>query len=547
MGTIFKTFSLLVSFTCLVICACQKNDTDTFLIAATNSKDAVDAGMKILEEGGSAMDAALSVALSEIAATGGKYISYAGVLNLMYYEAETGKIHNLNASFNTVLNETDPLSIPKTDTYVPNERLLNGRTILVPGFMKGVEEAHKRFGKIPFKNIFDHAISVAQSGIIWSNQDANAFNSSKWIVTKYPEGKSIFTKPDGTFYKAGDNFKQPALAKTLKIVSTEGADYMYKGDWAKKFVSAAQSIGSKITLEDLASYDVIISQPVQGTYHGYDIHAHGEPAIGGINLIEALNLAEATNLSSLGHYSKSPLALATLAQISKASAFASYVPEFFDDKIDLSKQSRLKKSTSKALWEFMLSASDSAAITFLNDQISDHSAAIVAIDKWGNMVSLIHSINTLNWGANGLFVDGISIPDAASFQQKRIEKTGPGKRLPDQTNPGIAMKDGQPILAFSCIGRALGNQTLTSLINILDFNLTPDQVVKTPVIGNYEFVNGQLHFEIEQNKYPDSLISAIKELGVNVKPGASAVGGFWSGIYIDHKEGEIVGSGVWQK
>ena len=545
MGALFNIANILVSFTFLAISTCQENTVEPFLIAATNNQAAMDVGMEILEEGGSAMDAALSVALSEIAATGGKYISYAGVLNLIYYEAQTGKIHNMNAAFNTVLNETDPLTIPKKDINVPNERLLSGRTILVPGFMKGVEEAHKRFGKVPFQRIFDHAISIAEEGIIWSNQDANAFNKSKWIITKYPEGKSIFTKPDGKFYRIGDNFRQPALAKTLKRVSTEGSDYMYTGAWAKKFVASAQSIGSKITLKDLASYDVIISQPVHGTYHGYEIYAHGEPAIGGVNLIEALNLAEQTNLSSMGHYSESPKALATLARISKTSGFAAYAPEFFDNKIDLSNQSRLKKSTSKALWKFM-SESDSAITSFLKDEMSDHSAAVVAIDKSGNIVSLIHSINTLNWGANGLFVDGISIPDAASFQQKGIEKVGPGKRLPDQTNPGIAMKDNQPILGFSCIGSALGNQTLTSLINILDFDMTPEQVVNTPSIGNSKFADGQIQLEIEKNKYPDDLIDAVNELGVRVKPGPNIVGGFWSGIYVN-SNGDLMGSGVWHQ
>lgn len=425
MVIISKISRALTALICTILFACEKGN-DTYLITATASQDAVDAGMEILKDGGSAMDAALSVALSEIAVTGGKAISYAGVLNLVYFEATTGKIHNMNAAFNTVQNETDPSTIPKVHFQTPTEYLVNGRTILVPGFIKGVEEAHRKFGKIPFKNIFDHAISVAEDGIIWSNQDQKAFNSSRWIVTKYPESRALFTKPDGTFYRAGELFRQPALAKTLKRLRSEGSDYMYKGEWAKKFVSSARKIGSKITLEDLNNYEVIWSKPVHGEYHGYDIYVHGEPAFGGINLVELLNLAEVSKLSEFGHYAKSPKALATLSQISKVSMYSNFKPDFFSNNIDLSNESRLTKATSKAIWEYMLN-SDSVEITPVENYENEHSAAIVAVDKWGNMVALLHSINTRAWGANGLFVDGISIPDAAGHQHYLILKTGPGK------------------------------------------------------------------------------------------------------------------------
>jgi gamma-glutamyltranspeptidase/glutathione hydrolase len=260
------------------------------------SKIGVNAGMKILDEGGTAMDAALSVALSEIAETGGKYISYAGIMDVVYYDNKTGKIYNMNASFNTVQNETNPLTIPSVtyNMYDTLQNTVDGRTILVPGFMKGLEEAHKKFGKVPFRKLFENAIEIAEKGTEWTTEDNSNFMRWKNILTKYPETKAVFTKPDGSFYQIGETFKQPELSTTLRKISKEGADYMYKGEWAKEFVNAARNTGSKIMLKDLQDYEVIWTNPVHGTYKGYDLFINGEPDRGGPRLIEALNICRAT-------------------------------------------------------------------------------------------------------------------------------------------------------------------------------------------------------------------------------------------------------------
>ncbi len=80
---------------------------------------------------------------------------------------------------------------------------------------------------------------------------------------------------------------------------------------------------------------------------------------------------------------------------------------------------------------------------------------------------MLHSCNCLLWGSTGIFVDGVSIPDAATFQQDAIERAGPGRRLPETTNPVIVLKNGEPVLASSTIGSALHEVTLQNLINVL--------------------------------------------------------------------------------
>src|SRR5262249_51043429 len=155
--------------------------------------------------------------------------------------------------------------------------------------------------------------------------------------------------------KTGEIFKQPQLAETLRQVAAKGADYIYQGAWAKKFVAAVQSEGGKMTLEDLKAYRAIWSEPLQTSYHGYQVYTLGHPSLGGINTIEALNLLELADLKRLGHYTTSAEALYNFIQISRAGYFLSYwPPEFFKmyvSDLDLAPESRVKKESARLLWK----------------------------------------------------------------------------------------------------------------------------------------------------------------------------------------------------
>src|SRR4030095_16228531 len=93
----------------------------------------------------------------------------------------------------------------------------------------------------------------------------------------------------------------------------------------------------------------------------------------------------------------------------------------------------------------------------------NHSAGVIAIDCDGIVACLLHTINAQLWGSTGIFVDGISIPDSANFQQQMIARTGPGKRLPETTNPLIVLKDGKPVLASTAVGSGLHQAMLQNL------------------------------------------------------------------------------------
>src|SRR5262249_6318127 len=133
------------------------------MVVGLTGPRAVHAGLGVLKQGGSAADAAMATAITQVVEVAGSYISLAGILSMTYFDAATGSVQYLNACYNIPKAEDDPLSIPKLDPFALKGKP-SGRTALVPGFLAGVEAAHQRFGKLAFGKLFESAIALADQG-----------------------------------------------------------------------------------------------------------------------------------------------------------------------------------------------------------------------------------------------------------------------------------------------------------------------------------------------------------------------------------------------
>src|SRR5215510_1927980 len=454
-------------------------ESDKVMVAVSSDAFSARVGLEALRQGGSAADAALATSLAQVALEAGGPTSYAGILTMLYYDAASKKVYSVNAGYNTVLEEDDPFTIPKGDKP-------SGRTALVPGFFAGVQAAHNRFGKLPFASLFEPAIYLAEKGLVVDRALNRTINYRKDVLSRLPETKRIFTKQDGEIYKPGDLFKQPQLAETLRKVAAQGTDYIYQGEWAKRIVAAVQSEGGKMTLADLKAYRPTWSEPLQTTYHSYQIYSLGQPSLGGVNTIEAFNLLEAADLKQYGHYTTSPEALYEFIRICRAGYFLSLFPtdtiKMYLPDLDLAPESRVKKESARLLWRKMHEPDWEKMLSVFapKDKADNHSAGVVAVDGQGNVAAVLHSINTAVWGTTGIFVDGISIPDSASFQQSQIARIKPGDRLPETTNPVIVLKNEKPYLASSSVGSALHQTTMSNLVNVLDFGMDLKKSIDTP-------------------------------------------------------------------
>src|SRR5262245_49102431 len=248
------------------------------VVVGTSSPLSVAAGLEILKKGGTAADAAMAISLAQVVECGGSYVSHAGILGMVYYDAATGKVHSLNAAYDTPREEKDPLKIPGRGKP-------SGRTALVPGFMAGVQAAHERFGKLPRKDVFAPAVTMAEDGIKVSPLLARFLQSKSAVLSRRPETKRIFTSADGRFLVEGENIRQAELARTLKHIAEDGASYMYTGPWAEHFVAEVRKEGGKITMEDMKAYRVIWEEPIRTDTRGCQVCVPGFSSQGGVAMI----------------------------------------------------------------------------------------------------------------------------------------------------------------------------------------------------------------------------------------------------------------------
>jgi gamma-glutamyltranspeptidase/glutathione hydrolase len=506
-------------------------------------------GEQALRQGGSAVDAVMSAALAQITLGGGAVISFFGILALMHYDAETGEVTSLNAGWNTVSGEDDPLSIPGK-INAAGDGIANmlgscdpsGRTALVGGFMRGLEAAHRRYGKLPFARLFDAAIELAEDGFAVSPGLAGYINIRKDDLARLPETRAVFFKPDGTPYVAGDHFRQPALAETLRRIAAEGADYMYTGAWAARCIEAIQADGGRMTMDDLAAYQPIWSDPVTIERSGHTVAFLGEPCEGTVNLVESLNLCEVAGIKERGHWSASADSLTRMAKCCAAIGGMRYESQEQQEAtfpgLDMSREARLGRDHARDLWERL---EEKSPVRFLPK--GTHSDVVVAADKDGNMAALCHSINCLIWGKTAIVVDGVSVGDPAAYMQSMVAETPRGAQLPNPIEVGIILKDGKPDTAWSSMGVGLHYQTTQSLVNLLDFGMTLEETANAPRLllpispdGSHR----ELILRVVDGEFPESV---LEETGLEVKRlqpvEARFAQGLWVAIRRDPESGEL--------
>jgi gamma-glutamyltranspeptidase/glutathione hydrolase len=201
------------------------------LVAATLSPIAALAGVETLKRGGTAADAAAATALTQISTGLGANVSYAGILELVYYEAKTGRTYSLSAGWNLWRGETEPATIPAADLgalskFAPAGRpgsSAPGRMALVPGFMAGIEAMQAKFGKLKFADAFAPAIWYAEKGVTISPLLNYYLGSYATHLAASPSGQGFLRQVDGDAPRTGEHFIQSDLAKTLRAAAKHGA------------------------------------------------------------------------------------------------------------------------------------------------------------------------------------------------------------------------------------------------------------------------------------------------------------------------------------
>src|SRR5262249_16864708 len=148
--------------------------------------------------------------------------------------------------------------------------------------------AEKKYGKLSLKQVMQPAIKLAREGYALTTEDAGDLRDRH--LAEFPESRRIFQR-DGNYYKAGEVFRQPELARTLERIADNPDDF-YKGAMAHELVASVQKGGGLLTTEDLAHYEVKEREAIRGSYRDYEIISAPPPSSGGIALLEILNILE---------------------------------------------------------------------------------------------------------------------------------------------------------------------------------------------------------------------------------------------------------------
>lgn len=509
------------------------------VIGATSMPLAIHAGLEALRAGGSAADAVIATALTQTVLNGGSWTSYAGMLYALVYESATGRVHCLNAGFDVPREETDPATIP----HSPEP---SGRTALVGGFMPGIEALHTRFGRLPLADLLRPAVYFAEEGFVVDAFLARFLAARKDVLLRSEEGRRIFRTASGGVPAAGDRFRQPLLAATLRRVAADGTAYMTRGAWAEHFVSAVRAAGGRVTLADLESYRAEWQEPLRATYHGVEVVTLGYPELGSVQLLEGLHLLELDGLSREGDFSVSAPELVRFLNIVRASYAVTYSPAYRPFPADsqavawIAPEARASGRDAATLLQRMAEPGWEAKLWADLTPPGAHSDAIVARDGAGNIVVLVHSINTSLWGSTGIFVDGVSIPDPASFQQDMAARAGPGRRLPNVVNPVIVLHDGVPFFVAGAIGNALHECMLQALVDVVDYDLEPAAAMARPMFWGPWWGGTPEEYGLEAvdpGFSPEVLAAAAalgrpcRELEASERPKRVS---YWIGLRFDH-------------
>ena len=263
-------------------------------IVATSHVQASVAGAKILERGGSAVDAAIA-ANAVLGVTEPMMNGIGGDLFAIYWEAKTGKLYGLNASGWAPRG----LTIAHIKAKDANSMPLQGiDSVTVPGSVAGWNALHQRFGKLAWKDLFEPAIFYAEDGYPVPEVIASYWKDALEWVSQDPEGRKVYL-PGGKAPEVGQVFQNHDLAKALRLIASNGADAFYKGEIARAIVSTSQSLGGTMAADDLAEFTPEWVEPISTKYRDwtvYELPPNGQ----GMAALEMLNIMETSPASPDG-------------------------------------------------------------------------------------------------------------------------------------------------------------------------------------------------------------------------------------------------------
>ena len=452
------------------------------VMVATQLPNVTRAALRVLEDGGNAVDAFVTAVFLQHVEDYHQ-VSLFGAMSGLYYEAATGTYTAFNA-----FSER-----PRADRCGSGRKV--GR-LAIGGTVRGLESLAERFGAKPWASYLQPAIASAERGVLVTNF-MYANNYQLWEtgdLIRQNEAARAFYMPEGHLVPVGSVWKMPALAGTLRSVAEHGADHLYRGAWARKFVEQAGERGYCVTPEDLAEYETRWLEPARFNYRGHEIVVEPPPNKGGLLVGQNLNVLEQFDLEGRGHYAESPetleIMVRSFGKVESDMKWSIQDPAAYHNPFELWYSKEYARMSAEFVRRTMPQPGVDLSPAMEREPGSTDAAAAVMnlgsnhnviVDHEGNWITALH---TGHGGAPGIFLDGVR----ATGSGVRAETTGPGRRILAEVTGVFVVRDGKPWLSLGTPG--FPPQPVTEvLVNILDFGMRPKDAAEAPRF--WAFLYGQ--------------------------------------------------------
>jgi gamma-glutamyltranspeptidase/glutathione hydrolase len=504
-------------------------------LVVCTSTPACDAGASILARGGNAVDAAVATAFA-LAVTHPSAGNIGGG-GFMVVRAPNGEATTFDYRERAPKKSTRKMYMRdgKVDISLTNYGYIAPG---VPGTVRGLALAHKRFGKMPWKDLVMPAVDLAENGFTISNGLARGLNGQlSGVMGRFPSSVEAYGKPGGGQWAAGDRLVLKDLARTLRAIADEGPDVFYKGWIADRIAEDQAANGGLITKEDLADYQAKERAPVRGTYHGFEIVSMPPPSSGGVAIIEMLNILENFDLKASGGPDAPKTRHLEIEAMRRAYLDrARYLgdPDFVKMPLDRV----MSKPYAKTLAASIDPNKASSSLELGKDIVSpapqepDETTQFSIVDRGGMAVSNTYTLEggygsrVVVKGAGfllnnemGDFNKNPGVTSADGTIGTPANLIDPGKRMLSSMCPTLVTKNGKLVLITgSPGGRTIINTVFNVVLNVTEFGMS----VRAAVDGtrmHHQWLPDQV--TIERNGATDALVQALEAMGHKVTTGGA--------------------------
>ena len=453
-----------------------------------------DAGVAVLQAGGNAVDAAVAVGLS-LAVTHPSAGNLGGG-GFMLIRFADGRSTFLDFRERAPLAATRDMYVDAAG-HVTAESILGYRASGVPGTVKGLEYAHRKYGRSPWADLVAPAVRLAKEGFPVSYSLARSLRAKCEAFEQFPDSKRIFLK-DGLYYEPGESLVQADLARSLDRIRRDGARDFYDGETARLLAKGMQANGGLITLEDLEQYTVAERTPFTGSYRGYGIITAPTPSSGGIGILQMLGMLEPTRYYESG--AGSAESIHWMAEVMRRyfADRAEYLgdADFAPVPVDRLLSRAYIEERRKSIDPARATPSDEVSPGRMAPSESRETTHYSIVDTEGNAVAVTYTLNGaygsgvtapgLGFLLNNEMDDFAAKPGEANMYgviQGEANAIAPRKHPLSSMTPTIVTRDGRLYMVLgSPGGPTIINTVLEVLVNVIDFGMSIQEAVDWPRI-----------------------------------------------------------------